>query len=204
MSTSSRLHEKCLNRPAPPWMQRSGPAMLIWRVIRKWLNVSVIPFVPFNTIRIWGYRMVGFKIGRNVFIGMQCYLDDMHPGRMVIEDDVVVSYRVTFACHGPRSRDHRLILREGCYIGTGATLLGGRAHGDVEIGPYATVGACALVNRSVPPMTTVVGVPAKAVHKGRTPWESDDDRTEELLRRFSADSPTPSRPDPTADGSVNR
>ena len=91
--------------------KRPGLPMLCWKAIRKWLCVSVMPFIPFNRLRIWGYRLIGFEIGRNVFIGMQCYLDDLHPTRMVIEDDVVVSYRVTFACHGPRTRDHRLILR---------------------------------------------------------------------------------------------
>lgn len=178
------LYEKLLRKPAPKWLRRDGLPTLFWKVFRKWLCVSVVPFIPFNGLRIWGYRLIGFQIGRRVFIGMQCYLDDLHPQRMVIEDDVVVSYRVTFACHGPRTRDHRLILRQGCYIGANATLLGGCLHGDVEIGPYATVGACALVNKSVPPLATVVGVPAKVVRSGRPPWEADDGRTEELCRKY--------------------
>ena len=178
------LYEKLLRKPAPKWLRRDGLPTLFWKVFRKWLCVSVVPFIPFNGLRIWGYRLIGFQIGRRVFIGMQCYLDDLHPRRMVIEDDVVVSYRVTFACHGPRTRDHRLILRQGCYIGANATLLGGCLHGDVEIGPYATVGACALVTKSVPPLATVVGIPAKVVRTGRPPWESDDGRTEELCRKY--------------------
>ncbi len=184
MKWASTLYETILRKPAPPGLGRSGPLKLAWRMIRKWLNVSVIPFVPFNVVRIWGYRLVGFQIGRKVFIGMQCYLDDMHPHRTVIEDDVVVSYRVTFACHGPRSRDQRLILRKGCYIGTGAILLGGLPRGDVEIGAYATVGAGALVTGCVPPLATVVGVPARVVRTGRPPWESDDDRADELRRTY--------------------
>ena len=192
MSGLSGLYEKATGKAAPPWMRRSGPVLLVWRVVRKWLSASVLPFVPFNAIRVWGYRRIGYRIGRHVFIGMHCYLDDMHPGRMVIEDDVVVSYRVTFACHGPRTRDHRLILRRGSYIGTGATLLGGRMDGDVEIGPYATVGACALVTRSVPPLATVVGVPARVVRTGRPPWESDDGRAEEWAARYLRSESTPS------------
>lgn len=184
MSLLSSLYEKCLRRPAPPWLRRNGPFTLFWKGLRKWICVSVVPLVPFNSLRIWGYRLVGFQIGRRVFIGMQCYLDDLYPHRIVIEDDVVVSYRVTFACHGPRTRDHRLILRQGSYIGTNATLLGGRLQGDVEIGPYATVGACSLVTRSVPPLATAVGVPAKVVRSGRTPWEANDEQTEELRRKY--------------------
>lgn len=168
-------------------MRRSGPVALVWKAVRKWLNVGVLPFVPFNNVRVAGYRLVGFKIGRDVFIGMQCYLDDMYPERLVIEDDVVVSYRVTVACHGPRSRDHRLVLRKGSYIGTGATLLGGRPNGDVEIGPYATVGACALVTKSIPSLSTAVGVPARITRTGRPPWESDDDRADELRQIYLQD-----------------
>lgn len=184
MNVLSRLYQGFVSRPAPAWLQRSNLGTLVWRVGRKWLNVSIIPFIPFNNIRIWGYRLVGFRIGRNCFIGMQCYLDDMYPQRLVIEDDVVVSYRVTFACHGPRSADHRLILREGCYIGTNATLLGGLGRGDIEIGPYATVGAGSLVSRSVAALATVIGIPAKTVRTTRQPWGSDHDKAEILRRRY--------------------
>ncbi|MBN1555980.1 MAG: acyltransferase [Phycisphaerae bacterium] len=159
--------------------------MLIWKTVRKYLNVSVIPFIPINCFRIWLYRLVGFHIGRHVFIGMQCYLDDFQPAHLIIEDHVTISYRVTVACHGPRMKDRKLVLREGCYIGTNVTLLGG-----TEIGPYATVGACALVTRSVPALTTVIGVPAKPIPVCRTPWGADDDRLEELKKRF-LEKPTP-------------
>ncbi len=186
MSILGVFYERLLRKPAPKWLRRHGPLALLWKVVRKWLCVSVLPFVPFNSVRILGYRVIGFKIGHKVFIGMQCYLDDLHPTRMVIEDNVVVSYRVTFACHGPRTADNRLILREGCYIGTCATLLGGLSRGDIEVGPYATVGACALVTRSVPPLATVVGIPAKVVRTARQPWGSDDSRTEELCRKYLA------------------
>ena len=188
MNGISRLYEAVRRKPAPVEIRRAGPLLLVWKIVRKWLCVAVIPFVPFNTLRIWGYRLVGFKIGRNVFIGMQCYLDDVHPDLFVVESDVVISYRVTVSCHGPRTDSHRLVLKEGSYIGTGATLLGGLPRGDVEIGPYATVGACALVHRSVPPLATVAGVPAKILRTCRQPWASDDNRLEELAARFLAES----------------
>lgn len=70
-------------------------------MIRKYLNVVIIPTIPLNCLRIWGYRLVGFKIGKSVFIGMRCYLDDVMVEAITIEDNVTISYRVTFACHGP-------------------------------------------------------------------------------------------------------
>lgn len=179
MKLIAKLYEKATKRKAPRGLRDNGPFLLIWKVIRKYLVVSITPFVPINRFRIWLYRLAGFRIGKRVFIGMQCYLDDFHPAHTIIEDDVTISYRVTFACHGPRMKERKLVLREGCYIGTNATLLGG-----VEIGPYATVGACALVTKSVPALTTVVGIPAKPLQTCRTPWGADDDRLEELKARF--------------------
>ena len=184
MNLTNRAYQKLLKKDVPPWLERNNPLMLVWCSLRKWINVSVIPFIPFNSIRIVLYRMVGFRIGRNVFIGMQCYLDDMHPDRMAIEDDVVISYRVTIACHGPRSDNHRLILKKGCYIGCNATLIGGRPQGDVVIGEYASVGACALVYKSVPPLTKVAGIPAYVIRQNQMPWAGDDHRLKEIMQRL--------------------
>lgn len=179
MKLLAKLYERLTKRNAPRGLRDNGLFFLFWKMIRKFLVVSLIPFIPINRLRIWLYRLAGFRIGKGVFIGMQCYLDDFHPAHITIENNVTISYRVTFACHGPRMKERHLLLREGCYIGANATLLGG-----VEIGPYATVGACALVTRSVPPLTTVVGVPAKPIRVGRPPWEADDCRLEELKARF--------------------
>ena len=161
------------------------------------MNVSMIPFVPFNAVRVALYRLIGYSIGRRVFIGMQCYLDDTHPSRIVIEDDVTVSFRVTIACHGPRSRDHRLEIKKGSYIGTGAILLGGRLRGDVVIGPYASVGAGAVIVRNVPPLAVAAGVPARIIRTFKTPWEANEACLLELAERYLLDAPRPPRVSPT-------
>lgn len=160
------------------------------------MNVSMIPFVPFNAVRVALYRLIGYSIGRRVFIGMQCYLDDTHPSRILIEDDVTVSFRVTIACHGPRSRDHRLEIKKGSYIGTGAILLGGRLRGDVVIGPYASIGAGAVIVRNVPPLAVAVGVPARIIRTFKTPWEANEAHLLELAEQYSLDAPRPPRVEP--------
>lgn len=53
-------------------------------------------------------------------------------------------------------------LGRGVYLGANATIL----H-SIEIGDFAVVGASAMVNRSVPPRVTTVGIPAKIVHNRR-------------------------------------
>ena len=175
-------YEKISGQKAPESLRRDTVRMLFWKRIRKYLNVSVIPFIPLSPLRVLGYRLVGFKIGKNVFIGMQCYLDDSHPNRLVIEDDVTISYRVTFATHGPRMPKTGCVLHRGCYIGTNATLLGG-----VEIGEYATVGACTLVNKSVPPFSTVVGVPCRVIKTGTAPYTTQEDVLREREKKEKAE-----------------
>ena len=40
-----------------------------------------------NGWRIFFYRRCGYNIGKNVFIGMRCYLDDLEPKMFTVEDD---------------------------------------------------------------------------------------------------------------------
>ena len=54
----------------------------------------------------------------------------------------------------------RAILRKGCLIGAGATVMLER-----EVGEFSTVGAGAVVTGDVAPYKTVAGVPAKEIKK---------------------------------------
>lgn len=162
-----RLYEVLSRRPAPRWLRQSGVLFLVWKLVRKFLNVVVIPSLPLNCLRIWGYRLVGIRIGRKVFIGMRCYLDDMHPSRVIIEDNVTVSYCVVFAAHGPGVAGKDIVLRKGAYIGANATLLGG-----ADVGQYAMVGAGAVVNKPLPPFCVAGGVPARVLRNTPLPGTS--------------------------------
>lgn len=53
-------------------------------------------------------------------------------------------------------------IEAGAYLGTGAVVINGTSEAPLVIGENAVVGAGACVTRSVPPGTTVVGVPAKS------------------------------------------
>ena len=80
---------------------------------RKWMSAKVIPYMVLNGSRIFFYRLCGYRIGKNVFIGMRCYLDDLEPGMLTIEDDCVISYGVFFACHGRRQDHTPITIRRG-------------------------------------------------------------------------------------------
>ena len=53
--------------------------------IRKWMSAKIIPNMIFNGWRVFFYRLCGYKIGKNVFIGMRCYRDDLEPSMMTVE-----------------------------------------------------------------------------------------------------------------------
>jgi sugar O-acyltransferase (sialic acid O-acetyltransferase NeuD family) len=51
------------------------------------------------------------------------------------------------------------------YVGTGAVIINGTRANPLTIGDDAVIGAGACVTQSVPPKTTVVGVPARALQR---------------------------------------
>lgn len=86
----------------------------------------------------------------------------------VIGDNVSILHSVTLGGTGIESGDRHPKVKSGVLIAAGAKILG-----NIEIGQGAKIGAGSLVLESVPPNTTVVGVPAKIV--GR-PVETEPSR----------------------------
>ena len=76
----------------------------------------------------------------------------------VVDDDVSMLQEVTLGGTGKEHGDRHPKIRRGVLLGAGAKVLG-----NIEVGEGAKVGAGSVVLASVPPYTTVVGVPARAV-----------------------------------------
>jgi acetyltransferase-like isoleucine patch superfamily enzyme len=157
----AELFYKLRKKPVP-YYAKYPLWLIIWKPIRKFLNVVIIPNIPFSNLRIFMYRyLIGYKIGKNVFIGMKCYLDDLEPKSTVIENNVVISYGCYFALHGKDQKHSHFLIKEGAYIGMRATLISGKEG--ITIGENAVIGAASLVNKSVPDNVKAVGVPAKII-----------------------------------------
>lgn len=142
---------------------------ILAKPIRKFFSAVVIPTIPYNSIRILCYRLCGYKIGKNVFIGMRCYLDDMCYDKIVIEDNVIISYGVFFACHGRMQGHNNILIKEGSYIGMRSSII---ARNNLILGKNSIIGACALVNKSVPDNAVAVGVPIHFIHNEKLPPNS--------------------------------
>lgn len=137
--------------------------MFVQKQLHIWARRCIHP-----GLRLWLYRRMGVRIGRNVFVGLDSYLDCQFPELIEIEDDVTVAFRVTIVVHDDARRIDgvepgagdgtvgAVVLKRGCYLGAGCLVLPG-----VTVGERAVVGAGAVVTRDVPPETVVVGVPAR-------------------------------------------
>lgn len=169
MSSDTKQHETLMSRlwrlthsSTPPYYCYYSVFQIVSKPIRKWFSVVFIPTIPFSGLRIWMYRRCGYKIGKRCFIGMRCYLDDMCYDHIVISDDVTISYGVFMACHGRRQGHNHITINDGAYIGMNASIV---ARTDISIGKNAIVGACTLVNKSIPDDATAVGIPCRIIPK---------------------------------------
>ena len=81
----------------------------------------------------------------NIQDGAILHSDPGYP--TILEDHVTVGHRAVI---------HSAYIERGCLIGIGAVVLDG-----VRVGAGSMVGAGAVVSKDVPPLSLVVGVPAK-------------------------------------------
>ena len=122
MKLLKSIYERTTGKTAPYYYDYSIVS-IICKPVRKFVCQVIAPNCPFNNLRVQLYRLCGFKIGKNVFIGMKCYLDDMCYDLLSIGNNVTISYGVYFACHGKNQGHYPIEIRDGVYIGMRASLI---------------------------------------------------------------------------------
>jgi len=127
-------------------------------IINRW--AMGLPHI--NTrLRKFLLRLGGVTVGAGGFIGMDGWFEECYPHRLVIGDNVTISFRVTLVAHGPRRRtDMRIVLEDGVYIGCNTTVLAG-----VTIGRGARIGAGSVVTKDVPPGVVAAGNPCRVIRE---------------------------------------
>jgi serine O-acetyltransferase len=105
------------------------------------------------------------RIGRGAFLDHATGL--VVGETAVIEDNVSILHGVTLGGTGKQDGDRHPKIRYGVMIGAGAKILG-----NIEVGPCARIAAGSVVLRSVPPKTTVAGVPARVIGEAGCPEPS--------------------------------
>ena len=155
-----QFYKKILKKD-PPYYAEYSLGIIIWKPIRKYINVVIIPNTPFSNLRVILYRILGFKIGQNVFIGMKCYMDDVAINNTIIDDNVTISYGCYFACHGKGQGHTDITIKKGAYLGMRCNIVSGK--NGITIGENSTIAAGSLVHESVPSDATVGGVPIRKI-----------------------------------------
>lgn len=141
--------------------------------LMKYLMNSVLlsPLNP-RMIRPIILRWVGCKVGKDVFIGADVFIDSGHAELILIEDHVHIAGRCMLLCHKRNLSNYcigddyakvqymteKIHLKKGCAIGTNTLIMPG-----VTIGEGSIVGAYSLVTKDVPSWTISLGRPAVVV-----------------------------------------
>lgn len=137
------------------------------RKIRNTICMLLAYSCPNNKVRQWLHRCRGVHIGKNVYLGMFCFLDNLHPEYIYIEDNASVNAGTMILTHfNPMKRYASIfqaqmspvLIKEGAIVAVRSTIMPG-----VCIGKNAVVSAGSVVEKSVPDFTMVKGVPAKRV-----------------------------------------
>ena len=155
--------------------------------IKNFINVLINQYVKPRKKKYWGYRSDNAFIRmpivcsnpRNVFFEDGSHLSPNalilnYTGRFILGKNSAVSFGLTVITgnHKPvvgvpvtvsnplhiNDEERDIIVEEDVWIGVNVTLIAG-AH----VGRGAIIGACALVNKEIPPYAVVVGVPAKII-----------------------------------------
>lgn len=140
-------------------------------------------------LRLWGFRLLGLKAGRHVFLDHRVYLKfpwlvrmgdgvsvnrgaefypDFHGGhRIVLGRNVRVAPHARLHAAGHDLADTAyahtggdIVVEDDVWIGAGVLLLPG-----VTVGAGSVIGAGSVVTGDIPPGSVAVGVPARVVRQ---------------------------------------
>lgn len=139
--------------------------------VKKKILKPLARIMPLSKLRIALFRMCGYSIGKDVFIGEDLIIsDNIHDKNVIIGDRVSIAPRVTLVTFSAPNLSKirpfvkvvngKIKIENDAWIGAGAIILP-----DITIGEGAVVGAGAVVKKNVPPYTVVGGVPAKLIRK---------------------------------------
>jgi len=155
--------------------RKMNPLHFAFRKIKNILLYRLAFFCPLNGWRVKMHRWRGVNIGKNVYIGQHCVIDNAYPEYIYIEDNVSLAGGVTMLAHSNpyahfapivESKIAPILIKEGAWIGVNAIILLG-----VTVGIKSIVSAATVVDRNVPDFSLVKGNPMKIITEYKTLME---------------------------------
>ena len=151
------------------WLVYSGLHAVWWHRVANWCWRHRMRLLG-RVVSQWTRFLTGIEIHPGATIGRRLFIDHgmgiVVGETAIVGDDVMLYHGVTLGgTSGQRVKRHPTI-GDRVVIGAGAKVLG-----DIEIGADSVVGANAVVLKSMPAHSTIVGMPATA--KPRNPDTSE-------------------------------
>lgn len=125
-----------------------------------------LPMYPRWRVKLHKWR--GVKVGQEVFIGSDVFIDNTYPESIIIEDYVTIISNTFIIGHSfvpmhlkrvlqdEVEKQRGVCLKKGCYIGARSIIMPG-----VTIGECAIIGSGSVVTHDIPPYSVAMGAPAK-------------------------------------------
>ena len=138
------------------------PHQTIRQRIRKVRNTILANWAfscPLNGLRILFHRMRGVHIGKGVYIGRYCFLDNMHPEYIYIYDGASINAETMILTHfNPyevwktvlSAEVKPVVIGENAIVSVRSTIMPG-----VVIGKYSVVSAGMVIEKSIGDYTMV-------------------------------------------------
>ena len=137
-------------KPQPAIQARRKHRSLIRQALNRFLHL-LCRFGPGGeTVRPFLHRMRGVKIGKNVWIGDDVYLDNEFPECIELEDGAMIELRATILAHTHGAG--KVVIGKNAVVGAGAVVVtsGNRT---LVIGEGSVIMASSLVTGSIAPYT---------------------------------------------------
>ena len=166
---------------------KMGKWRYFWVRLRNYFCCVNAMIMPSNKIRVALNRWKGVHIENGAYIGMFCFIDNMHPEYIFIEKNASINAGCYLVAHfNPMEHFRRtvlaqaapIVIRQGAMVGMRAMLMPG-----VEIGEYAMVSSASVVYKNVAPKASVRGNPAEPVGMVRLEKALDAELAEYLANK---------------------
>jgi serine acetyltransferase len=122
-----------------------------------------------TTLRPFLHRLRGVKIGKNVFIGDDVYLENEYPELVELLDNTIISARCTILAH--TRGGGRVTIGPNVLVGPGAQIVCpvGKA---LNIGEGSVISTGSVVSSSVAPQMLIAPPRSVAIAKITVPWNT--------------------------------
>ena len=128
----------------------------------------------YRKIRAMLWRWMGAKIGKNVFIGYEVWMDYNNAKLIEVGEGAHITNRCLLLCHQRNLNNYyigddstklpykkgKIIIEKNVMIGMGTIVMPG-----VTIGEGSIIGAGSIVSKDIPAWSIALGRPAKVVKK---------------------------------------